>query len=417
MKTEKKKFHYAFIILLAVSLIRGISGPAINASSGLFLTPVSTDLGVGIGQLSLYLSISSIVTLIWLPIAGNLLKKIPVKTAALFSALLQTGGFMALGWMQSVWGFYLLSIPLAMGAVVLVNLLGPVLINRWFSRNIGLIMGIMMTITSLLGAVFQPLLTGLIGGRGWRFAYRSFGAVALAALVLIILLLLKDKPESVRQKPFGSHNTVNEEGSTETPSLSGISAKAALKLPSFYMVFIYMIILTGFASFSQHITNFGLDTGFAMNSIGSALSISMIGSAIGSILIGFFSDKAGIVPTSIAVMVTGLISIGLFMAGGSNFVLFAAASFLFGLASSSIGVVGPLLVTSFFGSKDYEKIFSYIMMGAPFASIVLMPAYGFIYDTFKSYRPVFLFLLAALILGAVCIFIGSRSSRHKSQTS
>lgn len=408
------KIHYAWIILLAVSLIRGVAGPAINASSGVFLSPVAADLGVGIGQLSLYLSISSIATLVWLPIAGNLLNKYSVKTIVLIGALLQTVAFAILGFMNNVWAWYILAIPLAMGAVLLVNLLGPVLINRWFVKNVGLVMGLMMTITSILGAIFQPTLANLIDTKGWRFTYSGFGIFALILILIVGFFLLKNSPKEKNLQPYGEEDrkVSSEQALASTNDKNkGVTQKEAVKTVAFYSLLVFMIVLTGFAAFQQHITTFGLGLGFSMTTIGQALSISMIGSAVGSILIGIFSDRLGIIPTSIVVLGIGFIATVLFAFGGNTFFVFALATFLHGLAISAIGVVAPLLTTKFFGFKDYEKLFSLIMIGSPLASIILMPVYGFIYDTFGSYNIVFVFLLVALVVAAIGLIIGYKDSK------
>lgn len=410
---RQKKIHYAFIILIAVSIIRGFSGPAINASSGLFLKPVSEELGVGIGQLTLYLSISSIASLIWLPIAGNILNKCSVKLVACASAVIQALAFIFLGTAKSVWMFYVMAVPLAMSSALLVNLMGPVVINRWFAARQGVIMGAMMTITSLLGAVFQPLLTNMIATKGWRSTYFFFGVFALFAMVIIAFFFLKNRPEDIGALPVGaeSDSSASQENITFSHGIqNGVTVKRAVKSLAFFMLVLFMIILTAFASFSQHVTTFGLDLGYSITTIGTALSLSMTGSAIGSVLIGIFSDKIGITATSIAVMAVGFVSICLFFFGGQTFFIFATAALLHGLATSSIGVVAPLLTSAFFGTKEYEKLFSLVMMGSPFASIILMPAFGFAYDFFGNYNLVLGFLLAALLAGAVGIYVGRRNS-------
>ncbi|UDN59030.1 MFS transporter [Clostridioides sp. ES-S-0010-02] len=410
--SKLKKFHYAWIILVAVSLIRGIAGPALNGSSGLFLSPVSQELGIGIGQLSIYLSISSITMLFWLPIAGNILNKYSAKTIAIIGILLQGIPFVSLGFMNSVWGWYIMSVPLAMGAVLLVNLLGPVLINRWFVANRGLVMGLMMTITSLLGAVFQPLLSGLIANNGWRFTYVSFGAVSIVCIIILAVIFLKDKPGDKNTHPYGyDTNTKNTDKETKNNKNLGVSSKVATKSLAFFMLLVFMISITGFAVFSQHITTYGLSVGYSIVSIGTALSLSMIGSAIGSILIGVFSDKLGIMTTSISVVAVGLLAIILFLFAGDKYAVFMSATFLHGLSMSSIGVVSPILTSTFFGSKEYEKIFSLVSMGSPLASILLVPIYGFIYDKFGSYNIVLVFLIVLLAIGGICLIIGNKNSK------
>ena len=96
---KNKKPHYAWIILLGVILIRGFAGGGINSVSGLFLYPVSRDIGVGIGTLSIYLSITSIVMVLWLPLAGRLINRYDVRLVAAAGAVLQASfllGFLVL---------------------------------------------------------------------------------------------------------------------------------------------------------------------------------------------------------------------------------------------------------------------------------------------------------------------------------
>ena len=61
---KEKKLHFAWFVLAGTVLIRGFAGGGINMTSSLFLNPVSQDLGVGVGTLSVYFSITSVVMVI-----------------------------------------------------------------------------------------------------------------------------------------------------------------------------------------------------------------------------------------------------------------------------------------------------------------------------------------------------------------
>ncbi len=403
----KKKINFVWIVLIGIILIRGFAG-GINSSSGLFLSPVSQDLGVGIGQLSLYLSIASIVTLLWLPIAGRLVNSYDVRLVAIVGIILQAGSFIGFGFMNSIWGWYVLAIPNAMGSTILVNILGPVLINRWFSKNVGMIIGILMAFVGVFGAVIQPLATRLIANSGWRNAYIFIGLAIMLVVVLAAVFFIRNRPEDKNTKPYGYREVSN----TNNKSNIGVKASVAKKSSAFYLLVIFMIALTGFALFTQHITTNGLELGYSMDSLGMALSLSMVGSAIGAILIGTLSDKIGAVKTSISVVVIGVISILLFLTAGKSFIIFKIATFLHGLALASLGVLAPILTSTFFGGKDYEKLLANVMMGSPIASIILIPAYGYIYDIFGGYKLVFMFLLVLMVIAVVSISLGFKHSRQ-----
>lgn len=52
--------------------------------------------------------------------------------------ILQAGSYAAFGLMNSVWGWYIFSIPLAVGGVFITVIAGPVLVERWFRKKAGL---------------------------------------------------------------------------------------------------------------------------------------------------------------------------------------------------------------------------------------------------------------------------------------
>ena len=161
-KIKQRKWHYAFFILIMSGLLLGFSRGGLMNSGGLFLTPVSNDLNVNMGVLTIYFSISSLVLMLALPILGKLISKINIKLLIISSVILQGGIFACFGLLSNVWGFYILSIPMAIGTAIPCHILGPVIINSWFKKNTGLAMGIMMAISGGVSALLQPQITSLI---------------------------------------------------------------------------------------------------------------------------------------------------------------------------------------------------------------------------------------------------------------
>ena len=95
------------------------------------------------GVLTIYFSISSLVLMLALPILGKLISKINIKLLIISSVILQGGIFACFGLLSNVWGFYILSIPMAIGTAIPCHILGPVIVNSWFKKNTGLAMGVM----------------------------------------------------------------------------------------------------------------------------------------------------------------------------------------------------------------------------------------------------------------------------------
>lgn len=405
---KKNKLHFAWFVLLGVILIRGFAGGGLNIVSALFLSPVAAELGVGIGSLAIYFSITSVVMVFWLPIAGKLINRYDIRIVTLAAALLQTLSFAGFGWMNRVYGWYLLAVPYSMGATILANLLGPILINRWFSKNTGLMLGIQMAFVGLFGAVFQPVTSNLIVRSGWRASYVILGIVVFAAVLLPGLFLLRNNPKEKGLLPYGQEAAYDQAAGERSGSQVNISEAAALRSASFYLLLLFMIAITGVAVFSQHIPTYGGILGYSLKQTGTALAFASVGSAIGSIAIGVISDRIGALKTCYGVLGVGFIAVLGFFLSENGFSLFALSTFLHGLTSSGIMVLAPILTLKFYGQTDYEKIYAKVSMGAPMASILLIPVYGFIYDLMGTYVLVLLGMALLLLLALFSIMVGWR---------
>lgn len=403
----KRIIHYAWIVLIGLIIIRGFAGGGINMTSGLFLSPVSKELGIGIGSLSIYLSITSIVMILWLPTAGKIVNRYDIKWVALISGALQCLSFIGFGMMKNVYGWYILAIPYSLGATILVNLMGPILINRWFAKNTGTMIGIQMAFVGIFAAILQPTTSKIIANNGWRSGYYIIGGITLIAVIICSIFMLKSSPKEINMVPFGE-GTIDDKNKirTKEDNSVNISNKEATSSLSFYLLLLFMVSITGVGVFTQHIPTYGVELGYSIDTIGLALSFSSIGTAIGSIAIGIICDRVGGLKTCISIIVLGVISIIGFYISSYQFAIFCASTFMHGFVSSGIAVLAPILTISFFGQKDYEKIYAKVAMGAPLASIVLIPIYGFIYDKFSNYLFVLHSLVVLLIIALLCIIFG-----------
>lgn len=402
---KQSKFHYAWIILLALSVIVGIGKGALNNSAGLFLLPVTDELGIGMGTLTLYFSVSAVVTMVFLPIGGKLMAKYDTRYIIVAGILLQAGAFILFGVMQHVFGWYLLAVPLAMGGVFITVIVGPVVINQWFRKSTGLALGILSAAGGLFGAIAQPVAASLISGFGWRMAYISIGVAAIVIIVPIALLLIKRSPQAHGVTPYGADEEDTATSNQAQVNNDGISMKIAKKSTALYMLMLFFFFITSIASFSQHIPTHLQSIGFTLQDSGTVMSFYMIGILIGSLLLGVLVDKLGSKLTAIATMLIGIASIVVIIFTKDNLAVIIAAVSVFGLISSSIGIIAPALTSTLFGKKAYSEIYATASMGLAISSIIALPAYGFIYDALNSYIPVLYLLIGMLVLSIVTVFI------------
>ncbi|WP_019147246.1 MFS transporter [Timonella senegalensis] len=419
---NKSKIHYAWWILLAISIIVGCGKGVLMNTAGLFLPPVTEELGVGMGTLMLYFSVSAIVTLVFLPLGGKLMAKYDPRQIIIASIIFQGGSFALFGLMSSVWGWYLLAIPLAMGGTLLGVIVGPVLINTWFRKRNGLALGVLTATGGLMGAIAQPVVANIIAGSGWRTAYITVGLACIAIVIPIALVLLKRSPQAIGTQPFGSDEIEQAADAADAPAAAaaetvapkredGIEIGVARKSVPFYLILSFFFLITSISSFSMHIpkhvANLGFDTVFA----GSVMSLYMIGVLVASLLLGYLVDALGVKMTAILTMAVAIVAIFMILFGGANTLIIKVAVAMFAVVGASITIIGPALVSALFGKRDYALVYSNASLGLGISSIVALPAYGFIYDITGSYTPVLWALVAMLALNIVCVLFAFKNQK------
>lgn len=410
MSTKKGKLHFAWLVLLGLCITVGFAKSGLNSSAGLFLSPVSKDIGVGLGNLTLYLSISSIVTMIFLPIGGKLMAKYDTRVLLSAAIILQAGSYALFGLMSSVWGWYILAIPLAVGGVLITVLAGPVLVNQWFKERSGLALGIITASGGLIGAFTQPLVGNLIASQGWRSSYITVGVAAIIIIVPTIILFLRKSPKEKGLLPYGMVENKNDENKNEDNSRnSGIAFIDAKKSLAFLLLTLFFFFITSVASFSIHIPPYLMNQGFSVKFTGNVMGALMLGVLIGSIMFGYLIDKIGAKNTTIIAMCIGLVSMGLLIFFVKSTIAIIVAVGLFGFVTSSIGTLAPAITSALFGNKDYSQIYSTVSIGLAVAGIIALPAYGYIFDFTGSYTPVLYTIVVMLVINITCVIIAFRN--------
>jgi len=406
----KNKIHFAWFILIGLCITVGLGKAALNNTAGLFVTPISEELGILKGNLTVYLSISSIITMIFLPVGGKLMAKYDARAILIIATILQAGAFAMFGFMSSVWGWYIFAIPLAVGGVFITVIAGPVMIERWFVKKNGMALGIMTAIGGLMGAFIQPITGNLISSFGWRSSYFIIGIAVIVILVPTILFLVRNSPSEKGLLPYGETPGTDKEKSKKV--LDGILFSDAKKSAAILYLGLFFFMVTAISSFSVHIPTYLGEQGYGVKFAGNAMAATMFGVFIGSLVFGYLSDKIGVKKTSIFAMILGLLSIVLLLVFPDYVAVILIALMLFGFVTASIGTIAPAMTSALFGSRDYSRIYSTASMGLALASIIALPLYGYISDFTGSYVPALYVIIIMLALNILFI-IGAFHNKKK----
>jgi sugar phosphate permease len=204
------------------------------------------------------------------------------------------------------------------------------LISRWFPTHyFALLAGLVQSMSSVGAIVGQAPLAAAINYLGWRCTLNSLCGIGII-LALIIWAIVRDSPETVsRQQKFQSSPSKG-----ELRRLQHVCQNRQTWLIALYSFAIWAPI-TAFAALwgiPFLVANYGIST----TSASEACAMIWLGTAIGSPLIGWLSDKmqSRSIPLSFSAFL-GTISLTLVIyAAHLSLVWLYVVLFIFGLAAS-----------------------------------------------------------------------------------
>src|ERR1043165_752613 len=202
----RRNIHYGWVMVGVTFLTALISAGTVGAP-GVFIVPLQHEFGWSTAEISSALSIRFILFGLMAPFAAALLNRYGLRNVTLAAQLIVVSALIVSLAMTKVWQLMLLwgvVIGIATGMTALV--LGATIATRWFVGRRGLVVGIMTASVATGQLVFLPALAAITEQVGWRVAL-SLVCVMLAIAAFAVLMLMRDRPSDVGQRPFGDEGT------------------------------------------------------------------------------------------------------------------------------------------------------------------------------------------------------------------
>lgn len=400
---DTRRFHYGYVIVFCCCLIMGVIIGLVMSCAGIFYGPVSTELGVSVGDFGLYMTFVYALSFLTLSVAGKLLDAYSARWLLSLSAAAVGAVYMAMSQFNVVWHFYVAGAVIGIAFSFLLYLSYPVLINRWFNTRVGFFIGLCSAASGVGGALFNPLGGYLIQAHGWRTTYLVFGGVILLVVTPLLGLLLRNRPSDMGLKPFGDEAAESEAAKT------GMDYAVAIKTPVFYALMLFALMMIAVSTLNLFLPSYITSVGYSVEQSAVVASTIMLGVTIGKVALGYVNDRSSLagVLASTGLGILGLVCL---LLGESAMALMVAGGFLFGWAYAGVTVETALLVRTVFGSKDYSQIFSNVSIALALGGAVMAGGWGYLADVldFKWILSTGIVLLAlSMVIGVH----GLRTSR------
>jgi MFS family permease len=367
------------VVATVLGLIVG-AGPINVFAFGVFLKPITAELGVSRGLFSSALTLHATVAAIMCPIYGWMIDRWGVRRVMLPSLVLYVIGIALYTQIRAdpfVITYLIFAFAGATGTVG-----GPIpyatVIAQWFDRRRGLALGIGMAGVGLGVALVPQLAAFLILHVGWRAAYLGIAAAVVVFAFVPVALFVREPPGLDHATRRGA-----------ALNLPGNEVGEALRSRLFWGLgtafFLDVIAINGTLT---HIVALLTDRGIGLEAATAALSGTGVALFCGRVLSGWFLDRFWGPYVAIGFFVTPMIGLALLMSHATGAVPFLGAICL-GLGIGAEIDLMAFFASRYFGLKNYAKIYG-TMFGLFGFGVGLGPALsGASFDRFHSYVPIF----------------------------
>jgi Sugar phosphate permease len=379
----------------------GINIGLAMSCAGIFYKPVSTELGISVGNFGLYMTFVYLFSTLMLSVAGKLMDKYSARWLLTLSSAVLGLVYLSMSLLNAVWQFYVAGAVIGLTLAFLLYLSYPTMINRWFNSKVGFFIGLCSAASGIGGVVFNPFGGYLISNYGWRNTYLIFGLIILVLVTPLLALLLRNYPADKGLKAFGVKQT-------ETVK-SGVDYTFAIKSPVFYALIVFAFLMISVSTLNLFLPTYVTSLGYSVKQSAYVASAIMMGVTIGKIALGWINDRSAIfgVATFVSLGIAGFVFLLLGKAGIS---IMAVGGFLFGWAYAGVTVETALLVRTVFGTKDYAKIFSNISIALAAGGALMSGGWGYLTD-FINFKYILTTGVVLLLISGVIGFYAISVSR------
>jgi MFS family permease len=383
----------------AVGLFLGV--PITVYCFSVFLKPLMQEFHVGRGAVSLGFTLHLLAAAFSAPLAGWFIdrygsRKVILAGTATFGLILIANRLFS----ATLGGFYFFCVVLG----VALHGVGPIpygdLVSRWFDRNRGLAIGLMMLGIGL-GAMLMPSIAQhLIARFGWHAAYAVFGGAVLLIALPTATFLLRTKPEDL---------DLLSDGTLKQNTPPGLSAKEAWRSRTLWLlVCAFFLVSASVQGCVIHMAAMLGDRGVSIQR--AALGSSLVGVAVlfGRVGTGYLLDR--LFAPRLAAAFFGGASLGIALLWiGAPSLLFAGA-FLIGLGLGAEVDFIAYLTSRYFGLRAFGKIYSLIFAAFGLSGALGPLFMGVGFDRTGSYRvPLLVFFFATLLASVLMTQLGPYS--------
>jgi len=397
--------NYAWVVA-GVTFLSLLAAAGLRSAPGVLMTPLHDAFGWERAELSAAAAIGIFLYGLVGPFAAALMQTLGLKCTLLTGLVLMSGSTALSLLMAEPWHYVLtwgVLSGLGSGAVALS--MGATVVNRWFAKQRGLVMGLLSASTATGSLIFLPGMAGLAQGGGWTPVVIAV-SLAAAALVPLVLFLMPERPSDIGQPPYGGTDVeaTPPQGRPIDAVVLALSVLArASRNPAFWLLFATFFVC-GFTTnglVGTHLISFCGDQGLALVQAGTLLAAMGAFDIVGTTASGWLTDRYD--PRKLLFVYYALRGLSLMALPFLSFDVVSLSLFAVFYGLDWLATVPPTvrLATESFGEREGPIVFGWVACGHQIGAATAAFGAGVLRDLQGRYLESF---VIAGALGLVAAF-------------
>lgn len=382
--------HYRWLVVAVTIVNQAMILGVIIYSFALFSLPWLETFGVSRGKLMLAIAIFQVAIGLVAPLLGPKLDGMPLLWPVIVGFVVFSSGLAILSVANAYWQVIAVyAVMFSVGNTLCGTFTSQLLINRWFTTNNGLALGISATGTSLGGVVLPLLVAQALSEVNLSVVFQTLALFSLLVLAPLNYIVLRVPPPDAKNKSAGTGSGSNSPMWTNRQ----IFSSAAFWIPLMVLLPISTSFVAIQANLGTHLNDLSYPTSFTSQLI--ALIAAMM--FAGKLMYGKLADKLDHRYLLTFMAVSSILALVLLTWSTDKGPLLVAA-ILLGISSGGLLPVMGVVLVARFGLSSFGKVMGLVFFVMIAGSLGPIYAAG-IYDYFGSYNYAFMSFIVLLLPG------------------
>lgn len=428
---SRQGIYYGWYIVGLAFVANAMSMGVSAYSLGVFVRPMTEELGWSRAMISGNQSLSTLVTGLLAPFIGPILDRHGGKALMVIGATVSGVALISLSMVDEIWGFYLFrGIFYTIGQLGMGSLVVSVALSNWFVRKRGRAIAIAAIGVSVAAMTIPPLCERLIDTYGWRTAWVVLGVLVWALVIPSAALLMRRRPEDMGLLPDGDA-AVPDDSATAGGGGRRISEamrsrdavwtrRAAMRTPALWLIIgAFGLSSMGMGAMLLHLVPFLEDSGLSAPAAAGSVTALGLAGLLSKPLWGMAIDRFSVRYCAMVEFIVCGAGIGAILAAGNSgaIELVYLATFFFGLGIGGVVAVNEVVWANYFGRLTLGRVRSIAMPFQIISSAGGPLLAGITYDRTGSYDGAFVLFVGTYLLATVLVVLVKPPSAPASQSS